>query len=178
MKRLTPLLALFFIGCAIRPQVPTSLPTAVNGLADEFIDADVAARVDPPLGWHTDPLKTSDRHQHQVWISPTGRTAYGVIHFSLPLPVGLDLVFWSFLREMKKREGEANLISKQFDDSIGGLRFVVEGGLYRMRISLVVDGFAGWAVYAGTLRATTIEPDELKLAEAARDGTVLGTGPK
>ena len=45
------------------------------------------------------PLKQSDRHTHEVWLSPTGKTAYGVIHFKLPLPVGVNLVYWEFCED-------------------------------------------------------------------------------
>ena len=134
----------------------------------------VEARCVPPQSWIAEPLKQSERHTHQVWLSPTGKTAYGVIHFKLPLPVGVRLVYWEFLREMKRKEGDATEISREDDPALPGLRFVCEGGRYRMRVNMVVDGFDGWAIYAGTLREFEIVPAELMLAERARENTILG----
>lgn len=129
---------------------------------------------DPPVGWRPEPLKSSANHEHQVWVSPSGRTAYGVIHFILPLPVGDELALWGFLRQMKASEGSANLLSKQRDPNLSGLRFVAEGGIYRIRAYLVVRGWEGWAVYAGTLMRQPEERGELDLALAARERTHIG----
>ena len=104
-------------------------------------------------------------HAHQVWISPSGHTAYGIIHFTLPVPISPDVALWGFLQNMKQREGEANLLSKQWDSNLSQLRFVVEGGLYTVRCNLFLRGLQGWSVYAGTLRKEKIEADELAQAE-------------
>ena len=114
------------------------------------------------------------RHTHQVWQSPTGSTAYGVIHFRLPFPLGHELLLWAFMNEMRRDQGEARLLEKRWDANLGGIRFVTEGGLYRVRTNLMVRGFDGWAVYAGTLRSGPIRPDELALAERAREYTEVG----
>ena len=134
----------------------------------------VDARCVPPKGWSADPIKTSDRHTHQVWLSPTRDTAYGVIYFSLPLPVGPNIVHWEFLRQMKRTTGEANEISKAEDPNLPGLRFVCEGGHYLMRVNLIVSGLHGWAIYAGTIRQHQINEMELGQAEAAREYTLPG----
>ena len=118
-------------------------------LAPAQVNKDVQALVSPPKGWQVEPLKQSENHRHQVWLSPTGRTAYGVIFIRLPLPVGQELALWGFMREMRRSEGEANLISKQWDPNLSATRFVAEGGLYRVRVNLFVDGWSAWAVYAG-----------------------------
>jgi hypothetical protein len=120
------------------------------------------------------PLKETKNHSHQLWLSPTGNTAYGVIRFSLPLPVGPDTVLYFFLREMRASEGEARLISKRRDPQLKGLGFVAEGGLYVVRTNLTTRGLRGWAVYAGTLRARPVLPNELSLAELAREETETG----
>lgn len=139
-------------------------------------NADVEATVTPPAGWRAEPLKSSGKHNHQIWISPSGDTAYGVIRFKMPLPVGPDLALrLGILPEMRRTEGEARLISSQRDPDLPGLRFVAEGGLYRLRSNLITRGRRGWVVYAGTLREEEIVPDELALAELAREHTAVGT---
>jgi hypothetical protein len=143
-------------------------------LSDLARNADVEAYVAPPLGWNPEPLKSSTRHTHQVWLAPSGSTAYGIIKFALPIPVGTDLVLWGFLREMKRTQGEATLVSKQWDQNLIGLRFVADGGIYRVRVNLFVDGWRGWAVYAGTRRDHEIVQNELELAEHAREHTIVG----
>jgi hypothetical protein len=92
----------------------------------------------------------------------------------MPLPVGHNLALWGFLREMRRTEGEAELISKQWDENSGFLRFVAQGGLYVVRTNLSVSGTHGWACYAGTLKNEPIEPDELELAQIAREHTRFG----
>lgn len=135
----------------------------------------VEAVVSPPLGWKPDPLKASDRHNHQAWISPSGNTAYGIIRFKMPLPIGAELALrHGFLPEMKRSEGEARLISSERDPGLPGIRFIAEGGLYRLRTNMITRGWRGWAVYAGTLRKAEIVPDELALAELAREHTTVG----
>jgi hypothetical protein len=166
---------LLMIGCAShrRAQLPPStVPT--TQLADWAWNADVDAYVAPPIGWRADPLKSTSRHNHQVWVAPSDRTAYGVIRFSLPLPVGTDVALWGFLREMRRTEGEAILLDKQWDQNLDALRFVADGGIYRVRVNLFVDGWRGWAVYAGTRRDHPIAENELEVAERAREHTVVG----
>lgn len=141
---------------------------------DRTFDADLDALVAPPPGWIADPLKKSDRHAHRVWLSPTRDTAYGVIHFTLPWPVGPDMALWGFLNEMKKSEGESKLLSKEQDKSLPGLRFVAEGGLYTVRGNMTVRGWEGWTVYAGTSRKREVRADELEMAQTARDHTAVG----
>jgi len=53
------------------------------------------------------------------------------------------------------------------------VRFVAEGGLYRVRANLVTRGRRGWAVYAGTRRDADLDADELDLAERAREQTLV-----
>lgn len=174
------LVAAFGTGCQskyadIPTYLPSTQPVSDDGISDPEPLLEVDAMVTPPSGWMPDPIKSSEQHKHQVWKSPTGKTAYGVIHFSLPLPVPATWVLDPFLRQMKKSEGEANLVGQPMrDDSLPGVRFTVEGGGYRMRVNLICKGFRGWAVYAGTLSDQQEVPAELHLAEAARDKTQVG----
>jgi hypothetical protein len=159
----------------LTPEIPVDQQLFFPGLSPPAENRDVQAVVVPPAGWRADPLKASEKHNHQVWISPSGNTAYGVIRFKLPLPVGPETVLrYGFLPEMRRTEGEARLLSSKRDPDLPGLRFIADGGKYRLRTNLLTRGWTGWAVYAGTLRAQEIVPDELALAEIARDNTVAG----
>ena len=155
------------------PYVATTRPVSA-GLPAPAVDPLLFAAVVPPVGWKPDPPKVSDTHRHQVWISPHKTTAYGVIAFKLPLPVGPGLALWGVMREMKKKEGEASLLQQRDDPVLPGIRFVAEGGRYAIRGNLTTDGLRGWVVYAGTLRGKPIDAAELKLAEQARDATRVG----
>lgn len=146
--------------------------TAAGLLEARALD-EVDAVVRAPQGWRGRLLSHKANSAHWIWISPTGDTAYGVIRFVLPLPVGHDLALWGFLREMRRAEGEAALISKLWDAERDALRFVADGGRYRLRTVMVVRGLHGWAVYAGTLRGADERADELDLAERAREATRL-----
>jgi hypothetical protein len=177
------LLAALAVGCQskydhLEAYKPATQPLADTGLSapTPFPPADVV--VAPPVGWVADELKKSDEHTHQVWKSPTGSTAYGVIQFGLPLPVPATWILPSYLSAMKKSEGEANVIGEPLkDDALPGVRFTVDCGDYRMRTNLVCKGFRGWAVYAGTLRDRPEIPAEVQLAERARDKTLTGIPP-
>lgn len=143
------------------------------GMTRQTVDA-VEAVCYPPDGWTAEPLKQSGRHSHQIWLSPTGETAYGVIHFSLPLPVGPDLVLRAFIREMQKQEGSADLLAKESDSDLPGLRFEARGQVYHLWGNLMVRGFQGWAVYAGSRSGQPIAEAEFELAAAAREATRVG----
>jgi hypothetical protein len=184
MRRLITILSLAIIACCVGCASPSPsrqphdeiAPAEAAAFQEELSAptpmAELDARVVPPRGWTREPFKTSDRHNHLVWVSPTGGAAYGVIHFTMPLPVGEDLALHGFLAEMKKSEGEATLLSKNRDGD--RIRFVAEGGKYRIRGILLTRGFGGWAVYAGTLRSRSPAVDELALAVQARENTALG----
>ena len=151
-------------GCA------RSQPTALGATAMPALDAIVS----PPAGWRADPIKSDARSTHQTWISPTGQTAYGVIRFSLPFPLGRDIALWGFISEMKRSEGDAALLKKYEDPQSGMLRFEAEGGLYRIDGIILTRGFRGWVAYSGLLREGQILLDELALAVQARENTRFG----
>ena len=167
-------------GCASQPHPNLAAMRAgwsdprTRDLCQPFYDPDLIAVCDPPEGWKQDPTKKGWNNIHKVWLSPTRETAYGVIHFSMPLPVGANLALGGFLKEMKKTEGTANLLSKQDDPKLPGIRFVAEGGKYCIHAYLMVNGWQGWAIYAGTLRGVADPPDELDMATRAREYTKVG----
>ena len=189
-----PLAALLLLGlgagCASsRPVDVSSLtPTAAEArhleeaglLPVEWVSV-VEAATPIPAGWRAEPLKVQPRSRHQVWISPSGSTAFGVLnvqHFLLPLASD-HRILDEFLKGMKQSEGEANLLQGPVKDEdlgggLGGLRFVAEGGRYKVRAHLVSRGTRAWIVYAGTERGKPFDPEELSRAEEARDRTVVG----
>ena len=163
-------------GCcsATNSDAKRAVRTDIAGLCVPFFDSDVSAMCDPPIGWKAQALKSTPNHNDQVWLSPTGDTAYGVIHFKMPLPVGENLAFIGFLRQMKKIQGQATLLARWDDPGLPGIRFIAEGGLYVIRTNLLVAGWDGWAVYAGTLKTGPILPKELDFAVRAREHTRVG----
>ena len=170
--------ALLLAGCSHyspskRPVSPPQYYQTI-GLTQPHPVPIVVSQCDPPVGWIPEPLHKSERHTHQIWLSPTGKTAYGVMHFKLPFPVGVSVVHWEFLREMKSRYGDSTELWEKYDPSLPGLRFVCEIEQYLMRVEMTVNGFDGWAAYAGTLRGQTPVPQELHLAEIARENTIFG----
>lgn len=177
-------------GCSTKPTRPSgmSLTTQNRGeglssegyrlpdvaLSEGRIDPEVEAWVVPPVGWELDPPKVTGQHIHKTWLSPTRDTAYGVILFKLPIPIGYDLALWGFMREMRRSEGEAVLLDKLLDSDLPGMRFEAEGGRYHIRAWLTTSGFRGWCAYAGTLRGQEVRESELRQAIAAREKTRFG----
>src|SRR5262249_19379967 len=56
----------------------------------------------PPAGWMLDRAELADHYAQRVWVSPTGKTSYGVIHFTMPLPLGNSIALAAFLSELKR----------------------------------------------------------------------------
>ncbi|HEY1683422.1 MAG TPA: hypothetical protein VGG19_01550 [Tepidisphaeraceae bacterium] len=165
--------ASFLAGCQQSYHAPKT-PAAQLEKNIAFVEwPSVHARVDPPVGWVAQPLKLDSRRAHQVWLSPSGDSAYGVIYFKLPIPVSADFILPFFMSAMKNTEGEAILVSKTIDPKLPGVRLEAEGGLYHIQANLMTAGFQGWAVYAGRLRAKPANEQELTLARAARERTIL-----
>ena len=194
---LTLLCGLSLCGCASRHESPESgadFPAPILAAASDTVGRGlsdmtggpgfeappqayppVEAMVAPPPGWQPDPLKRTSSHAHQVWVSPSGNTANGVIRMNLPFPfIGPDMVLKPFLEEMRRTEGKATLLSRRPDRRLPGIRFVAEGGEYKIRTNLLTRGYRAWAVYAGTRQGSAEVPQELELAEQARERTKIG----
>ena len=163
-------------GCTSRRTQPAHTRPAVldadYGSLDAAVDDEVEAVCYPPRGWRAEPLERLPRSVQRVWVSPTGHTAYGVIRIRLPLPLGADLVLWRFVAELRKREGEGRVVSRERDGE--ELDFVAEGAEHRIYARLHVEGWKAWVIYAGVLRDGPMDPVEFPLAEAARDRTMPG----
>jgi len=144
------------------------------GLLPPTPNEDVQAMVTPPIGWIPQPLKFSDRHTHQIWLSPTGDTAFGAIRFRLPWPVGPTLLMGRFMAEMRRVEQSGTLLSKDDDPELPGIRFVAESQIHKVRVNLMTHGFRGWAFYAGTNVGQVENAAELQLAERAREASSPG----
>ena len=153
---------------------PRTIQPPMMGLKPATPLETVQAMVTPPVGWKPEPLKFSDRHTHQIWVSPTGDTAFGVIRFKLPLPVGPTLLMGRFLAEMRRLEQTATVLSKDDDPELPGIRFVAEGSIHKVRVNLITHGFRGWAFYAGTYTGEVENQAELELAERAREASSPG----
>jgi hypothetical protein len=168
-------LALLPLVCAAcqEQRPPSNRPPAdLTGLAAPLPIPAVAADCAPPQGWLAQPMEATRQHAHEHWISPTGDTAYGVIEMHLPFPLGNGLVLWAFLSEMRHRQGEAQLLARHEDPTLPGLRFVAEGGPFKLRANLILRGASAWAIYAGTRRDRPENAPELALAERAREATM------
>jgi hypothetical protein len=169
-------LALPLVCAACQEQRPPAARLAVEltGLAGPESVAAVAAECAPPWGWIAQPAESSRQHAQELWVSPTGDTAYGVIQMHLPFPLSGGLVLWAFLNEMRRRQGEAQLLARSDDPALPGLRFVAEGGEFKLRANLILRGSSAWAIYAGTRRSRPENHAELALAERAREATNVG----
>ncbi len=175
---LAGLIGMIAAGCHDPVAATPGMFEAVDGLAAPAAVDSVEAICAPPAGWRAEPLKSSERHRHQVWISPSGNTAYGVILMELPnlaVLVGPQVVLErGFLANMKRTEGRADLIGPIIqDDKLDGIRFIAEGGLYLVRGTLMKRGTRAWCVYAGTLLAHRENDEELRAAELARENTAI-----
>lgn len=162
-------------------EFPSSRPVA--GVGHGFFEHRLEAFVVPPAGWTMDPPKLGERHTHVAWISPTRDTAYGVIYATIPafVPVALmpsrmlhDQVLERIMAAMKEDQGEARLLSKQWDAGADKMHFQAEGGLYRIDCVLTVRGYSAWTVYVGRLREREENPREIVIAEKARQATLVG----
>lgn len=157
-------------GC--RSNDPVTQASVEGELRGLHGDADVRAQCRPPVAWQPKPLEHFPRSVQRVWVSPTGRTAYGVIHIRLPFPVGPDLVLWRFIADMREMEGDGRLISRE--RSGGEVRFVAENTRYCFNARLHTSGRNAWIIYAGVGRDEAPNANEFSLAECARDATVPG----
>jgi hypothetical protein len=168
--------ALFAAMCLAGCQHSVSGPAATisdcpPGLCEPAYVPTVVATCPAPSGWVAQPLKENSRHTHLIWISPSGSTAYGVVHFKLPLPVGPDLALTGFMSAMQKSEGNAQLVEQHPNGR--GIAFVADGGQYHMRGQLIVKGWEAWTIYSATLRGKPTNADELKLADLAAARTEI-----
>jgi hypothetical protein len=146
----------------------------MTGLSEPYPLETVQAMVAPPVGWTAQPLKQSDRHSHQIWLSPTGNTAFGVIRIRLPFPVGPGLVMRKFLEEMRRLEQKSDVLSRAYDEDLPGLRFVAVGAAHKIRVNLITHGFRAWAIYVGSYTDRPDDAAELELAERAREASAPG----
>ncbi len=95
----------------------------------------------PPTGRCATGRPTRGR-AHRVWLSPSGRTAFGVIRVNLPLPFPSPrLLLGPFLKRCARRRGRGGPTAGRATPDLPGLRFVAEGGRYTMRGNLISRGW-------------------------------------
>lgn len=156
---------------ATSAMLPLTTPTAVVRPV-VYQDSELQAICMPPAGWVDKGMKQGDNHVRRTWVDPTNTMGYCVIRASLPLPVGESMVLSAFLAEVRKTQGDARLIEKR--SSGEGLTFVAESPILRYEGRVHCSGFRGWIVFASILNTDSAHPENLKVAEAARDATILG----
>ena len=175
--------ATFGSGCAGRTNKDyqpalTQPTTAVSVIAEPTWNESVRSECRPPVGWSHKPAEAQSGSQHELWISPTGATAYGVIvvkHWLMALASN-EKILAEFLKNMKASDGKAELVEKTADPElggIGGIRFVAIGQKYTLHANLMSSGNRVWIVYAGTANAMPINPAEYEIAKTARQLTVI-----
>lgn len=164
-------------GCATkykRPSPPASSATSTPTTQPVREFKMFIAEIDPPAGWQYKLNSQDHDHEHVTWVSPSGDTACGILYFRMPFPVGHELAFkYGFLAEMKRKEGVANVLTKEWDPKLPGLRFTVESKLYLTRGNFFVHGWEGWMVYAGTRLDRPVNETDLKIAERVREAAVF-----
>ncbi|MEM8874613.1 MAG: hypothetical protein AAGD32_10175 [Planctomycetota bacterium] len=177
------LLLLLVIGCSkqappLTAQQQAATRAATQTAAGQYID-NLEAVATPPVGWALDDVKTGDNYIHYVWLSPTGKTAYGIVRFTPPIYVwanefGHNAAFnFGFKPAMKDDQGYVKVLDKSWDGEARMLVFEVEGGTYTTRNHFRVRGRRGWTVYAGTFTGETPIAEELALAIEARNATTV-----
>lgn len=182
---LVALLAVVSSGCSRSILRAEDRPTSrrVGEIGHGSFDERVQAFVVPPDDWELDPPKVTDRHTHLVWLSPTGDTAYGAIYIELPTwaPVFMlsarslhNTVLDRIVDAMADDQGEATLLSKEWDREAERMHYEMEGGLYQIDAILSVRGYSGWTVYAGKLSEKPVNEEEMATALEARDATRVG----
>jgi hypothetical protein len=128
------------------------------------------AEIDPPPGWRFELTSESERHEHVTWISPGNNTAFGIVYFRMPLPVGHELAFkYGFLAEMRRKEGRAEVLEKRWDQEMEGLRFTVESRFFHVEAKFFVRGMEGWAIYAGSRLGYPVDEEEFETAQRVRE---------
>jgi hypothetical protein len=143
--------------------------------------ADAAAELGvvplPPEGWEADPLKRDDKSVRALWVSPTKATAYGVVSFDLPLPLGPGWTLPGFIAETQRVVGPTRLVSSSKDENSGGVQFAADLPLYKLEGVLWTRGFTGWVTYVSTEKSVPLQEAEYKAATTARDETAREGGP-
>lgn len=175
------------IGCSNKPEAfprrqwPVAVANADDGglpttqRSDLVTFKSFSVFASPPAGWTMKANTADPRAEHIVWTGPSGNTAFGVIFFRLPWPIGHDLtVRYGVLPEARRREGTAELLAKQWDPEIEGLRFTIRTPKYTAETKMFVRGTRGWAAYSGFQTTRPVNQEELEQAARAREDAEFG----
>ena len=158
-----------------RPFLDDAGETVGVGRFDERVEAFIT----PPAEWRLDKEEADSQRVHLAWVSQTGDTAYGVTYATAPFYLLANRMFHNVALDkvidaMRDTEGDATLLSNEWDEGRRAMRFEAEAGLYHIRAILTVRGRSVWVVYAGTFVGKEPIEAELDIAKAAREATLVG----
>lgn len=125
----------------------------------------VKAQAAPPAAWRQLEPKRRALYTDQQWRSPSGRTAVGVAHVRMPLPLNSRALLW-FAKGQYTKQGDDGRLIGQWVDDLGRSWFEAANNKYHVRGFIVTDGFEAWIVYTG--RKTTEPTDMSEIALGAR----------
>lgn len=152
---------------------PTVAPATQAADAPKALDdPELQAVCMPPAGWVDKGIKQGDNHIRRLWVNPAGTIGYGVVRARLPLPVGESMVLSAFISQVQQMQGKTTIVEKRSSDE--GLTFVAQSPTLRYEGRVHCQGLRGWIVFASALTDRPTDTQTLKVAEAARDATVLG----
>lgn len=142
-----------------------------TGLSEPMPVQDLKASASLPNGWTALRLQKAALYSHQQWRSPSKRTAVGVTHVKMPLPLSTKALVWMAMGEATKRVNDGKII-RRWNDALGREWFEAENEKYRMTGYVMTRGFDAWINYFGYRTTEPQEPAEIELATKALE-TIL-----
>jgi len=142
-----------------------------RGLCGPMAVPDVSVTASLPLGWIELKTQKTLLYTHQQWRSPTKRTAVGVTHARLLMPVGMPVIEWMVMGEVNKRSKDGKVI-RDWRDDLGRHWFEVENTDFHITGYLMIRGCDVWVNYWGYRAREPIEPADIKLASQSLDSVL------
>ncbi|HEX2971245.1 MAG TPA: hypothetical protein VHP11_02860 [Tepidisphaeraceae bacterium] len=129
------------------------------------------AHVALPAGWFPLGLQKATLYSHCQWRSPTKRTAVGITHVPMLLPLSTKALVWMAMGEITKRVNDGKII-RQWTDEVGRQWFEAENSKYHLTGYVMTRGFDAWINYSGYRVGEPKEESEVALAIKSLD-TIL-----